>query len=136
MFPGALVTNAGNGLRCYIGGGCQLRPSPLLLFRSTVHYPMRRILPHPSRGRTPGRVPSAPSPRDLHPQCSRPPMPPPRHEVRASAWTPSLALIARSLAVEWPPLGLGFRGLALGQANRLSAGDDAPVPRISLLKMA
>jgi hypothetical protein len=56
-----------------------------------------------------------------------------------SAWTPSLALVARSLAVEWPPLGLDFRGLALGQANRLlrlSIGDDAAVLRISLLKTA
>jgi hypothetical protein len=31
----------------------------------------------------------------------------------ASAWSPPLALVARSLAVEWPSLGLGPRKMAL-----------------------
>src|SRR5215470_12972701 len=49
------------------------------------------------------------------PVCAIPPMPPPRREVRPPppAWTPSLALVARSLAMEWPSLGLGPRELEM-----------------------
>src|SRR5258708_34846495 len=49
------------------------------------------------------------------PSCNRPPMPPPRHEVRPPPpqWTSPLALVARSMAVEWPAVGLGVREMAL-----------------------
>jgi hypothetical protein len=42
-------------------------------------------------------------------------MPPPRPEARAAAtrWTPSLALVAGSLALEWPSLGLASGYLAV-----------------------
>jgi hypothetical protein len=33
----------------------------------------------------------------------------------ASTWTPPVALVARSLAMEWPSLGVGFREMALVQ---------------------
>ena len=50
----------------------------------------------------------------------------PRGPAAASAWTPPLALVARSLAVEWPSLGLDLRELALKQApndRRRTGGD-------------
>ena len=36
----------------------------------------------------------------------------------SSILDPIAALVARSLAMEWPPLGLGFREMALGRATR------------------
>src|ERR1700756_1369644 len=52
----------------------------------------------------------------------RPPMPPPRREVRPrrpggpGPWY----WVTRSLAVEWPPLGLGVRALATLSGRGLS----------------
>jgi hypothetical protein len=45
----------------------------------------------------------------------RPPMPPPAPpgSAAASAGSPQLALVGRSLAVEWPSLGVDLREMAL-----------------------
>ena len=50
----------------------------------------------------------------------------------APTWTPPLALVARSLAMEWSTLGLDSREMALRYAIRLlrlRIGDDATVRR-------
>jgi hypothetical protein len=53
----------------------------------------------------------------------------------ASAWTAPLALVARSLAMEWPSLGLDGREVALNYATRLSvwkANAKNAVPMLNL----